>query len=447
MWVTEALAEYITSLRPEDVTPSALEMAKRCILDLVGAAAAGFGIAAACAMRNAGSRIFARGPATVWYSGMRLHGPAAAMSNSVAASALDLDDGHRAAGGHPGASIIPAAVAIAEEVEANAEDLLAAIVVGYEVGLRVAAARDFTALDTLSSGRWCAYGAAAAGGFLRKMAPQKLAAALAIAGVQAPGLSASGYSTVMGNHVKEGIPWSTLTGLVALDLADQGFTGPTDILDHPSYYNREKIVAGLGSGFAIEQVYFKPYSCCRWSHSALDALLGIMAERAIDPAEIQKVDVYTFSRALRLNNYANPDSLEGAQYSVPFALAVAALRGEGALLPMPEECLGQLDLVAFAEKVALHCDPDFDLTFPAKVPARVVLRTRRGDYEKLVVDALGDPANPLDFPRLASKFCTLMNRIMSPLEQEEMIEAIRDLEMGGYARFLELLRKPGAQSA
>jgi hypothetical protein len=77
-------------------------------------------------------------------------------------------------------------------------------------------------------------GAAAAGGRLRRMNPDNLAQALAIAGVQAPGLSAAGYSQVMGNSTKEGIPWATLTGLSALWLADKGFTGPVDILDHPN---------------------------------------------------------------------------------------------------------------------------------------------------------------------------------------------------------------------
>ncbi len=441
MWVTEALADWIAGLRPEDVTPAALEMAKRCILDLTGAAAAGFETAAACAVRNTVSRVFAGGSAALWFSGLRLGGAAAAMINSAAASALDLDDGHRAAGGHPGASIIPAAVAVAEEVGASAEELLTAIVIGYEVGIRVAAARDFSSLDTLSSGRWCAYGASAAGGFLRKLPPRKLAEALAIAGVQAPGLSASGYSALMGNHVKEGIPWSTLTGLVALDLADEGFTGPTDILDHPSYYDREKILAGLDAGYAIEQVYFKPYSCCRWAHSAIDALLGLMADHSLSPAEIAGIEVHTFSRALRLNNYANPASLEAAQYSVPFALAAAALRGKRALLPLSAECLGQSDLIDFAQKVELQVDPELDLAFPAKAAARVVLRTGRGDYERLVMNALGDPANPLDLRALETKFRTLTSGFMSSEQQEEMIKAIVQMEEKGCESFLSLLKK------
>ncbi len=442
MWATETLADYICGLRPEDLTTDAVVMAKRCLLDLLGAAAAGFETGAAAAVRDAGSRASAGGR-SLWFTDLRFSGPFAALMNSAAASALDLDDGHRAAGGHPGASIIPAAVAIAEEVEAGPEEFLAAIVAGYEVGIRVAAARDFTSLDTLSTGRWCSYGAAAAGAYLRKTAPSKLAQALAIAGVLAPGLSAAGYSSVMGNHVKEGIPWSTFTGLWALEFAEQGLTGPTDILDHPSSYDREKILEDLGTGFAIEGVYFKPYSCCRWSHSALDALLVLMAEYHLAPEAVQKVEVHTFGRALRLNNAIAPASLEGAQYSIPFSLAVAALLGRQALLPMPFECLGRPELISFARKVELYVDPELDRAFPARVPARVIVRTARGDYEKLVTDALGDPANPLDAASLASKFRTLSRGIMPPQAQEEMIAAITRLDTGGYSRFIELLRRPG----
>ena len=81
----------------------------------------------------------------------------------------------------------------------------------------------------------------------------------------------------------------------------QGFTGPTDILDHVDYYVPEKIAASLGDSFAIETVYFKPYSCCRWIHSAIDALCELMVESQLEAREIEKVEVYTFERALRLN--------------------------------------------------------------------------------------------------------------------------------------------------
>ena len=145
------------------------------------------------------------------------------------------------------------------------------------------AARDFSRLDTLSTGRWCAYGVAAAAGLLVRDTPQVLAMAFSIAGALSPGLSAAGYSALMGNQVKEGIPWAVMTGLTALELARQGLTGPLDILDHPDYFDADAITAGLGAGSALTAVYFKPYACCRWIHAAIDALLELVAGGAIEP--------------------------------------------------------------------------------------------------------------------------------------------------------------------
>lgn len=441
MKTTEILAETVLALRPRDIPPAAAAMVKRCILDLIGAAAAGFTSEAARAARTAGARSSPGGSLPVWFTELRFYTAWAAMANSQAASALDLDDGHRAAGGHPGASIIPAAFAVAEETGATAEELVASIVAGYEVAVRIAAARDFSRLDTFSTGRWCSYGTAAAGGVLRRLPPGRLAEALSIAGVLAPGLSASGYSSVMGNHVKEGIPWSTFLGLTALDLAREGFTGPTDLLDHPSYYDSGKILEGIGKTYAIEGVYFKPYSCCRWIHSALDALSALMHEHGIKAREIRKVRVSTFERVQRLNNQCNPDSPEGAQYSLPFSLAVAAVRGGRALLPMNPGLLGDPEVVALAEKVEIEVDAQLDRAFPARVPARVAIGTARGEFQRLVETPLGDPANPMDFDELQAKFRTLTAGTLTTEGQDEMISAVSCLETGGFPRLLELLRE------
>jgi 2-methylcitrate dehydratase PrpD len=445
MWVTEILSEYIFRLQPRDIPQTALLSAKRCTLDLLGAALSGFETKSAASVRSLCKRLFAKGDSSVWFSGVRLQEAAAALANSAAASALDLDDGHRLAGGHPGASIIPAALATAEALGAGPEELLASIVIGYEIGIRIGAARDMSSLDTFSTGRWCSFGAAAACGFLRKAPPGVLAEALAIAGVKSPGLSAAGYSRVMGNSVKEGIPWSTFTGMAAVNLAGSGFTGPVDILDHPSYYDSEEIIRGLGRDFEIERVYFKPYSCCRWIHSALDAMLFILDEHGIAPEKVDKVTVETFERALRLNNYPNPDSLEAAQYSIPFSLAVAAVDGPSALLPITSECLGDPGIVSFAEKVELVADPELDKVFPAKAPARIVLRTGTKEYTKLVYDAKGDPANPMDQIELKAKFRRLSSGLMACGEQDEVIEAVENLEIYGTRRLLNILGRSNAR--
>lgn len=439
------LAEFIRDLRPDRLPASTIEAIKRCILDLSSAAIAGYDAVSTTAFRNLARKRHAPGSAAIWFDGPEKDGlcaAGAALANSTAASALDLDDGHRAAAGHPGAAMIPAALAVAQETGANGPELLAAIALGYEVGIRVSAARDFDRQDTLATGRWSAYGAVAAAGRLRKTIPDRLAQALAVAGVLSPGLSAAGYSRVMGNSAKEGIPWAVYTGLTALDLAESGFTGPLDILDHPDYYDSKKIAEGLGERFAIESVYFKPYGCCRWIHAALDSLRGIQETHGIAGDRILEIQVGTFGRALMLDNHPAPESIESAQYSIPFCLALAAIHGGEALLPFRPDSLADERVIALAKKVSLRMDPTLDRTFPAASPARVTVKTANGVFRGEQPHPLGDPTNPMNDAALRVKFRRLSENRLSPDDQGALIRAVTTIETDGPERLFAALNSP-----
>jgi 2-methylcitrate dehydratase PrpD len=400
----DRLAAYVLSLRHSDLTENALARAGDVVIDSMTAAVAGAADQGALAARAMAVTAFGKGDHAVWFSGERAPLAAAIFANATAASILDLDDGHRAAAGHPGAAIVPAVLTAAEFHGSSPQDVTLAIVAGYEVAIRIAAARDFTQLDTMSTGRWSHYGVVAALGRLRGLSQDALVQAMAIAGVHGPNQSASGYSLAMGSHTKEGIPWSSLNGALAVDLAMAGFTGPTDILDHPSYFDKAAILADLGLSFAIERVYFKPYSCCRWAHSAIDALLEIMGREGLKASEIEGVEVSTFARALRLSNATAPATLPAAQYSIPFTLGIAAYRGRGALLPLAQSALGDPDAIAFAENVTLTVDPELDAGFPLVVGAHLRVRTANGTIEQRVLRPLGDPENPMTRDMLLTKF-------------------------------------------
>lgn len=443
--IVHHLADFIRAFEAENLPPSTIEAAKRCLLDLFGAAIAGYDAVSTAALRNLARKRQAPGAATVWFDSAQKGGlcaAGAALANSGAASALDLDDGHRAAAGHPGAGVIPAAIATAEETNATGPELLAAIALGYDIGIRVSAARDLDRQDTLSTGRWIAYGAAAAAGRLRNTDPDRLAQALSIAGVLSPGLSAAGYSQIMGNSAKEGIPWAAYTGLTALDLAENGFTGPLDILDHPDYYDARKIADGLGGEFAIESVYFKPYGCCRWIHAALDALSDIQAAHGIPGDRVQAIQVETFGRALKLDNHTEPDSPESAQYSIPFCLALAALEGGDALLPFRPASLANPNVIALAKKVSLGVDPTLDRAFPAAAPARVTVTTADGAFGAECRHPLGDPAHTMDDAALQAKFRRLAANRLPPEDQDALIDAIASLETAGPKPLFATLNEP-----
>ncbi len=443
---TRILAEYVCDTAATAPDATIARAAGNALVDLIGCAAAGYASPAARAARETVRGLYAAGPAALWFAGDTFRPAGAAMANSAAAGALDLDDGHRQAGGHPGAAVVPAVLAAAPAAGAAGRDLVAALCAGYEVAVRIAAARDFSRLDTLSTGRWGAYGVVAAAGLLARDAPRVLATAFSIAGALSPGLSAAGYSAVMGNQVKEGIFWAVMTGLTALDLARRGLTGPVDILDHPDYFNANAITAGLGAGSALTAVYFKPYACCRWIHAAIDALLELVTGGGIEPEGIRAVDIYTFERALRLNNYPDPDTLEGAQYSLPFCLAVAACGGAPALLPLLPDWLHRPVVTSLAARMRLHVDPQIESRFPAEAGARVRLETAAGHVEKTVRHALGDPARPLDRSQLTTKFRRLAAGVMAPADQARLLAAAQILpDLESAEPILRCLGRPPAK--
>ena len=107
MLTTEKLADFTIGLKIGDLPSTVWESVRRCLIDLIGVACPGYDTPAAGATRKTALGLFGPGRASVWFDHARLGSPAAALTNAAAASAWDLDDGHRRAAGHPGASIIP----------------------------------------------------------------------------------------------------------------------------------------------------------------------------------------------------------------------------------------------------------------------------------------------------------------------------------------------------
>ena len=140
--VTSALAKFVTNLTYENIPKNAIEYAKTCILDLFGSAFAATGTPSSRAAGAFSEGAFGKGEVTRWDTGKKASLLSATWINSVLGSAIDIDDGHRLAVGHPGSCIIPAVVAVAEKERVNGKRLLEATIAGYEVGIRVSSSRD-----------------------------------------------------------------------------------------------------------------------------------------------------------------------------------------------------------------------------------------------------------------------------------------------------------------
>ena len=354
----------------------------------------------------ASTGIWGKGPCSIWFSDVALPPAGAAFVNATYAAALDLDDGHRRASGHPAAAIIPAVLAVGEATSVDPARLLSAIAIGYEVAVRVSAARDIRKVRTTDSGLWCGLGVAAAAGWLTGLPSPIIAHAMAIAGQTSTSQAATGW-TKLGHTVKEGIPWATANGLQALALATAGHRGPLDLLDDTAVYDRAKLLSSFGRNWAIEEAYFKIYSCCRWAHAAIDGALTLTARMQAATSDIESILVETFDRALTLPNQIDPQTNEAAQYSIPFCIALALSYGQEALLPLEDKYRHDATVVALAKRIRLISAIGYSDAFPATTPARVTI-TARGRSDTIEVRfPKGEPQNPLTDGDLQRKFLTL----------------------------------------
>lgn len=417
-------AEYPQGQLPADVK----ERIRLLVLDLIAATGAGFTSDMAKAARYTAIHAYGGNAATLWLSGEKSSVTGAAQANSAAASALDIDDGHRGAAGHSGAGVIPAALAVAEALGSADEEIYDAIALGYDIALRIATSRPTTTIDSYNSGRWVGYGAAAAAGRLLKLDAETMAHALAIAGAEGPIGYPSGTSRYQGTTVKEMIPPAVVAGITAAYRAAADATGPRDLLDNAEKYDPAILLADHGQQWWLMQCYLKPYACCRYMHAAVDAILAMRKPEL----PVLSLKIETFPQGLRLSNERAPQALEGGQYSFYFSCALAALRGEAALQPVNPDMLADPEVLALAERITLEATSDFALAFPKSTPARVSLDQGQGIQIMEVLHPRGDVANPLGYADIVTKFRRITATYITPEDQQFLLQAFADFPQAGF---------------
>ena len=434
------LGRFIAETAAEAIPPQVRARAQTMLLDVLASAAGGFPTALATSKRGAAEHMFPGGTAGVWYATERLSPAGAAFANSGAATALDIDDGHRGAAGHAGGAVVPVALAMAEAYGASGPALVDAIVLGYDIALRIGASRHTHRIEHYNSGVWAVYGAAAAAGRLIGLDAGQMTQALAIAGAEAPMSLPTGVSKRTGSMVKEGLPWAAVTGMAAAKRARAGGTGPEDLLDRPDVYDFATMTGALGERFEITQTYLKPYACCRYTHAPIDAITVLRRPGA----PVRSLTVEVFAEGLNLQNSPAPHSLEAAQYSYPFCCALAALRGPDALRPMRPEMLADADVLDLAARVDLRASPDFASDFPARTPARVTLDQGDGPKTLTVEYPRGDVANPMPREEIEEKFRVLAEGFLPEWTVAAVTAAADGLERDGPEPLYSALAGRGA---
>jgi 2-methylcitrate dehydratase PrpD len=371
MPATSELIAFAQGLDYMSLPGDVVSQAKRCLLDILGVAIAGSRTEMAQVSTRFAQNHFGPGNATLVGSNIHLNEAGATWVNGICASALDMDDGHRQAAGHPGAAVTPTALAVAEKTGASGRDFVTAIVAGYEIAIRVSIAMlPEYRVGRYSTGIWGGYGSVAAAAKLLRFDTLAFQHALGVLGFHTP--SPAGGSFMHESMVKETIGWAGVAGCSAAYLVQEGFTGPEDVLDRSRRYDGTKLVEGLGQEFAIQDTYFKPYASCRWSHPAIDGVLNLFYGEDLQLEELKEIQVAGFEPITMLVDYS-PDTVVAAQYSLPFSVALALWYGRIGPGELTEANLHIPELLELAQRVVVSTDPELNQLFPEKTATRVTL--------------------------------------------------------------------------
>ena len=404
---TQELAQWAIRQSATNLPGDVLELAKDCLLDHVAAALHGMrqpwsGFVADQVEEEAGIA-----EASVYGRGIRVPARAAALVNGTAAHAFELDDWHGGSLSHLGACVIPAVLAVAERHHLPGPRVLAAIVVGFEVMARCGVSVVPTVIihGFHPTGTHGPMGAAAGVANLLRFTPAQATSAIAIATSCAGGLMefSQDHQGMMVKRFHAGR--AAEAGVVSANLALRGMTGPKSALEGRFGYSNvfstaprpELLTQALGQDFEIRHNHIKLYACCGALHAGIDAVVDLRRMHGFGPDDVVAIEFGGNQTHLVRHCHAVPHSVMAAQYSMPYAIAVA-LTGR-ALDPrmFDEGAWADAALLRLSKLVRVTVHPEVESAYPNKLGGCVRITLKDGRVvEQLRLEARGAGNDMID---------------------------------------------------
>ena len=419
----ETLAAFCAGLRWSELDAAVQQRTRELLLDLVGVALAGSRQPSSPPAAQAAVALGGHGVANIVGTPRSTGAAWAALANGTAAHAVELDDVTTESSLHPGVAVIPAAIALAQELQRPPTNLLEAIVAGYEVTMRVgnalnpasAYARGFHPTGVAG-----VFGATMAAAHLLELGQAQRVMALGIAGTMASGSLEYLADGAWTKRLNAG--WAGHAGITAARMAEAGFNGPRSVLEgrlgalhaYSDAALPERLLADLGEPLQVMRVSIKPYACCRYNHGLIDCMLRL--RNAIDVEQIERIRLGVLSGGALLvaepiEQKRTPVGVVDAQFSAPYAACAALVFGSGGMDVYTAGRMADSRVRALLPKVDCYRDVSLDAEYPRRWPAEasVVLRDGRVFSER-VEFATGEPENPVTLDALRAKFISLAER-------------------------------------
>jgi 2-methylcitrate dehydratase PrpD len=429
MHVVERFASWAVAFRNQSLSPEVLRHARRAVIDWHAALYPGAVVAPATLLEKSRADELDRGDASLAL-GRKATLRAAAFINGAAAHTVEVDDIFRDGIYHPGAPTIAAASALTKE-----ENLLRAVVVGYEISTRIAAAMGRAHYKYWhNTGTIGCFGAAAAAAEALGLDARRFAHALATAATFSAGLQQAFRMDSMSKPLHAG--HAAEAGVTAALAAREGVTGSLDVMEGEAGYGRamgdnpdwEKALATLGKEFHITRMTFKNHACCGHTFAAIDGALALQNKLGIKAAEIDAVEVATYRAGLEVAHYEDPATPAEARFSLKYVVATALTHGSVRLAAFEPQRLQDPATRDLMPRVRVSLDPQLDAAFPAQRAARVAIHARGRRDEHLQPTRIGDPDAPLSDSQLENKYLELAVPVLGERKARDKLRQLWLLE-------------------
>lgn len=371
--------------------------------------------------------------------GARYSPQAAALLNAAGAHSLEFDDTHEAGLIHPGAPVVAAALAAAEQTGADGRTLLAAVVAGYDVAVRLSLAAGSGALwrrgfsPTPTAG---GFGAVAAAAKARGTSASVLGNAFGIHLSQTGGSTQYAENGAWTHALQVG--FAAHNGIVAERFAAAGVVGPVRAIEGPAGFLRSYsdvfeprlILEDWDGTHEIDRTGFKPYPSCRFTHGAIDEIGDVIRERRLHPEEIESIRIGLSTSAISwvggdAAHKRAPRSIGDAQFSVFFCAAVAALRGT--LTWSDYGNLNDPRIGRMIARIEAVVDPRADALEPA-LATFVEIRALGECHARTSLAARGSPDRTLTWNEVVAKFESLSRPEYATERCRTIVDAVQNLD-------------------
>jgi 2-methylcitrate dehydratase PrpD len=427
------LLKFCMHLDFNDLNDTLVEHTKLVVMDLIGVIIGGFHFNPRYGKWAEEMMNLAPGSSTILGVGKKVEEGYAALANGTAGTSLEMDEGSKFNGGHPGIHVFPVALALSEKESRDGKEFITAVVAGYEIASRIGRAITPLREEIHPHGTWGGVGAAVAGAKLLRLKEDLAYQAASIASNYS--LNAFFDTALEGATVRDSYSGvANFLGIQSVRLSQNGFTGLYRGISRQfahlgqNGFQESCLVESLGQLFEIQRNYFKVHAGCRSSHGALDALNQIISSHGpVDLNKIVKIEVFTYHSAARLSN-PNPKNALQARFSLPYAIAARLFYGSSSIDSYKNESIKE-EVIRLAQRVTVSENPQFSSLVPTKRPTEVRLHFNNGQKESALIEIPeGDPARPYSPQILKEKFLSLISPSLGESKGKKILKKIEGLE-------------------